>query len=182
MTRAALFTDFSYDNLGVPKIFDNPFYDMEEIYLDNGEPINPQGADWVDLGLGGFLRSLAGEGQWRNATYVTNVEDFTDEELLEMAAENDGKHKVPTLRNVAKRPGNGYPKAYMHNGVFKSLAEVVKFYDERDAMILAGTVTPEVWENMNEDELGALELTDEEEAALVAFMGTLSDGWRSPKR
>ena len=37
------------------------------------------------------------------------------------AAENLGKQKVPTLRNVDLRPGNGFTKAYMHNGYFKTL-------------------------------------------------------------
>ena len=53
-------------------------------------------------------------------------------EWKDMAEDNLGKHKVPTLRNVAKAPGKGMPKAYMHNGVFKSLKEVVHFYNTRD--------------------------------------------------
>ena len=36
-----LFTDFGYDNLGVPKNPDNPFYTMPAAW-------NPDGADWVD--------------------------------------------------------------------------------------------------------------------------------------
>jgi len=49
-----LFTDFSYDNLGVPKNPENPFYGTDRVYV-NGQPINPEGAQWVDPGLGGFL-------------------------------------------------------------------------------------------------------------------------------
>lgn len=37
---------------------------------------------------------------------------------------------------------------------------------------------PEVPMNINVDELGNLGLTDEEEDAIVAFMKTLSDGYR----
>lgn len=152
----ALFTDFSFDNLGTPKNPENPFYNMDEVFLDDGSPINPEGLDWIDPGLGGFLETL--ETEWAN-----------------MAAENRGKHKVPTLRNVAKAPGKNFPKAYMHNGVFKSLKEVVHFYNTRDA----GTWDdPEVSENVNNDELGNLGLTDAEEDAIVAFMGTLSDGYK----
>jgi len=167
---APLFTDFSYDNLGVPKNPNNPFYDMDQVFLDDGTAINPLGASWVDPGLGGFLNTLP-------------EEFFTDLGLIKDDAvdENMGKHKVPTLRNVDKRPGPGFVKAYMHNGVFKSLAEVVKFYDERDAMIANGDVVPEVGDNVNEDELGDLGLTEEEEAALVAFMATLSDGYKAKK-
>ena len=42
-----LFTDFTYDNLGIPKNLENPVYTW-----------NPAGLDWVDPGLGGFLESI----------------------------------------------------------------------------------------------------------------------------
>jgi hypothetical protein len=93
-----------------------------------------------------------------------------------MAAENYGKHKVPTLRNVDKRPGRMFPKAYMHNGVFKSLEEVVHFYNTRD---VEDWPPPEVYENVNTDELGDLGLTLEEEHLIVVFMRTLSDGYEA---
>jgi cytochrome c peroxidase len=159
------FTDFTYDNLGVPKNPENPFYKMDKV-LVGGEPINPEGIDWIDPGLGGFLETLP--ENWFNERGL---------DKMEIVEENWGKHKVPTLRNVDKRPGPGYAKSYMHNGSLKSLEEVVEFYNKRDAMIYAGMVEPEVWDNINEDELGNLELTDEEEAAIVAFMKTLSDGY-----
>jgi cytochrome c peroxidase len=154
-----LFTDFTFDNLGVPKNPDNPFYDMDEVFLDDGTPINPLGDAWVDLGLGDFLR--------------------TRPEWASLASENDGKHKVPTLRNVDKRPGKNSPKAYMHNGVFKSLKEVVHFYNTRDVEVWP---PPEVSDNVNTDELGDLGLTDAEEDAIVAFMKTLTDGYVPPKK
>jgi cytochrome c peroxidase len=151
---APLFTDFTYDNLGVPKNPENPFYDMDQVFLDDGSPINPLGANWIDQGLGGFLE--------------------TRPEWASMAEENYGKHKVPTLRNVAKANGDDFPKAYMHNGVFKSLKEVVHFYNTRD---VESWPPPEVPENVNEDELGNLGLSQKEEIAIVAFMETLSDGY-----
>lgn len=150
-----LFTDFTYDNVGVPKNPDNPFYDMDKVYLDDGTPINPLGEAWVDPGLGGFLE--------------------TRPEWAAMAAENYGKHKVPTLRNVDKRPGKNFPKAFMHNGVFKSLHEVVHFYNTRD---VEDWPPPEVSKNVNTSELGDLGLSLEEELAIVAFMKTLSDGYQ----
>jgi cytochrome c peroxidase len=152
-----LFTDFTYDNLGVPKNPENPFYDMDKIYLDDGSPINPAGKDWVDLGLGGFL------------------ENHSNPVWAGMATENMGKHKVPTLRNVGNMGGNGFVKAYMHNGVFKSLKEVVHFYNTRD---VEDWPESEVPVNVNTDESGNLGLTGEEEDAIVAFMMTLSDGYR----
>ncbi|MEJ2241726.1 MAG: cytochrome c peroxidase [Candidatus Bathyarchaeota archaeon] len=155
-----LFTDFTFDNLGTPKNPDNPFYNMDEVYLDDGSPINPMGDMWIDTGLGGFL------------------ENHPNPDWQALASENMGKHKVPTLRNVDKRPGNNFPKAYMHNGVFKSLKEVVHFYNTRDVEMWP---LPEVAANVNTDELGDLGLTDNEEDAIVAFMNTLSDGYRIDK-
>jgi cytochrome c peroxidase len=152
-----LFTDFTFDNLGVPKNPDNPFYSMDTVYLSDGSPINPEGAAWIDPGLGGFLMN------------------HPDPAFQAMAAENWGKHKVPTLRNVDKRNGNNFPKAFMHNGAFKSLKEVVQFYNTRDVEMW---LPPEVGVNVNTDELGDLGLTDEEEDAIVAFMKTLSDGYK----
>ena len=101
--------------------------------------------------------------------------DATRPDLAGMAAENMGKHKVPTLRNVGKAPAPGFIKAYMHNGVFKSLKEVVHFYNTRD---VEAWPAPEVADNVNTDELGNLGLTSAEEDAIVAFMMTLSDGYR----
>jgi len=142
-----LFTDFTYDNLGVPKNPDNPFY-----YAPSS--VNPDGVNWVDPGMAGFL---AGAG-------------FP----AEVVAAELGKHKVPTLRNVDKRPYSGFVKAYGHNGYFKSLEEITHFYNTRD---VAPWPAPEVSENVNTDELGNLGLTADEEAAIVAFMKTLTDGY-----
>ena len=143
---APLFTDFTYDNLGIPKNPDNPFYMMDE-------EINPDGMAWIDMGLGGFLKSIG--------------EAYEDE---------IGKHKVPTLRNVDKRPYEGFVKVFGHNGYFKSLEEIVHFYNTRDVESENWPMA-EVPETVNSDELGNLGLTLEEEAAIVAFMKTLSDGY-----
>lgn len=166
----ALFTDFTYDNLGVPKNPENPFYDMDKVFI-NGAAINPEGADWIDPGLAGFLETLPEE--W-----------FMERGLdkLESVSESYGKHKVPTLRNVDKRPGPGFAKSYMHNGSLKSLEEVVRFYNKRDEMIDAGILKPEVLENMNVAELGNLNLSLQDEIDLVAFMKTLTDGYKPPPR
>jgi cytochrome c peroxidase len=154
---APLFTDYTFDNLGVPKNPGNPFYKMNSVFLEGGQAINPQGAAWIDYGLGGFLANHSNP-DWKA-----------------MANENMGKHKVPTLRNVGKKPGPGNTKAYMHNGVFKSLKEVVHFYNT--AGIPGMWPSPEVPMNVNREELGNLGLTEMEEDAIVAFMHTLSDGW-----
>jgi cytochrome c peroxidase len=156
--QQAAFTDFTYDNLGVPANPENPFY-----------LTNP---DFIDLGLGGFLQRRP--------------------EWAALAPSQLGKMRVPTLRNVDLRPTVGAVKAYMHNGAFKSLEEVVRFYNTRDVLPRCATgaaratwgVTcwpaPEVEQNVNRDELGNLGLTVEEEAAIVAFMRALSDGFTTP--
>jgi cytochrome c peroxidase len=168
--QQALFTDYTYDNLGVPRNPENPFYYADPVF-------NPLGDDWVDEGLGGFL-----------ATRL-DYEQFAEANL--------GKQKVPTLRNVAKGSCEAEPdnpncivKAYGHNGYFKSLEGIVHFYNTRDVLdVCPGDYTeaealaadcwplPEVAENVNTDELGDLGLTAEEEAAIVAFMKALSDGY-----
>ena len=145
-----VFTDFTYDNLGVPKNPMNPFYHM---------PYNPDGENWVDTGLGGFLKA---------ANYPETV-----------WGPEWGKQKVPTLRNVDLRPFKKFIKAYGHNGYFKSLEEIVHFYNTRD-VLGAGWPPPEVAENINTAEMGNLGLNHGEELAIVAFLQTLSDGF-TPK-
>jgi cytochrome c peroxidase len=169
--KKALFTDYTFDNLGVPKNPENPFYDAPPAF-------NPLGAAWIDLGLGGFLNAQMMHPEW-----------------VPLARKNFGKHKVPTLRNVNKWDSalGGKVKTYTHNGYFKSLAGIVHFYNTRDvlqvcpgeyteAQALAGNCwpLPEIALNMNTNELGNLGLSLSEEAALVAFMKTLSDGYFVP--
>jgi cytochrome c peroxidase len=78
-------------------------------------------------------------------------------------------------------------KAYGHNGYFRSLKEIVHFYNTRDVLPRCaphdpreGTgcwPAPEITENMNTNKVGRLNLSNEEEDALVAFMQTLTDGF-----
>lgn len=141
--KQPIFTDFTYDNLGIPKNLENP--------ATIADPT------WADPGLGGFLQSIGKD-------YLAEV----------------GKHKVPTLRNVDKRTADDQVKAYGHNGYFKSLEEIVHFYNTRDVPG-AGWPAPEVAANMNTTEMGNLGLSPREEAAIVSFMKTLTDDWQ-PKR
>ena len=140
-----LFTDFTYTNNGVPKNPMNPFY-LELAF-------NPLGASWIDLGLGGYLKS---------AGY--NMPVYTPEL---------GKFKVPTLRNVDARPSAGFVKAYGHNGYFKSLGDIVHFYNTRDVPG-AGWPASEYAANMT-SEVGNLGLSTAEEEAIVSFLKTLTD-------
>ncbi|MFN8668519.1 MAG: cytochrome c peroxidase [Gemmatimonadaceae bacterium] len=140
---------------------------LTDFTFDNlGVPANPEnpatiGGGFRDLGLGGFMR---------------------DGSLY-------GAQKVPTLRNLDKRPTPVMVKSFMHNGIFKSLEQVVHFYNTRDVLPRCaagirpsdprfGTTCwprPEVADNVNTDELGNLGLTPVEERQLVRFLRTFSD-------
>lgn len=160
--RAPLFTDYTYDNLGIPKNPENP--------------ATIANSSWADPGLGGFLK--------------TRTDDYAA-----YADANMGKHKVPTLRNVGLGP-EGVVKAYGHNGYFKTLEGIVHFYNTRDVLPACpgdGTPyteaqaldakcwpAPEVEANLNTRELGNLGLSADEEAAIVAFLKTLSDDGYTP--
>lgn len=149
-----LFTDFSYDNLGVPRNPDSPFYRLPT-------KLNPAGDLFVDRGLGGALNKQS----------------------------EDGKFKVPTLRNIA------VTGPYMHNGYFKTLEGATAFYNDRDVRPQCGSnrvneadaikqkcwPAPEVISNVNKDELGNLKLTPREVEDIVAFMKTLTDGWQATR-
>ncbi len=158
--KALLFTDFTFDNLGVPQ---NP---------DNPAGVAPA---FVDPGLGGFLKSAGYD------------EDVYEEELGKHKVptlRNVGKGSCEA------EPDNSecIVKAYGHNGYFKSLAGIVHFYNTRDvkpqcpgafteaeALLANCWPAPEVDENVNTDELGDLGLSPGEEAAIVAFLMALSD-------
>ncbi len=56
-----LFTDYTYDNLGVPRNAANPF-----LYMPAN--LNPDGPAFVDLGLGGVLNDPAEYGKFRVPT------------------------------------------------------------------------------------------------------------------
>ncbi len=137
-----LLTDFTYDNIGLPR--------------NNRIPGRPD----PDPGLAGraeILQGPDGDGQW-------------------------GKHKVMTLRNIALTP------PYGHNGVLKSLEQVVHFYNTRDILGrvesdldagfgVMGWPLPEIPRGINEEELGDLQLTLDEESDIVAFLKTLTDDY-----
>jgi cytochrome c peroxidase len=147
-----LFTDFTYDNLGIPR---NPEIEA------NQDPA------YFDLGL-------------CNRAELANRADLC------------GAFKVPTLRNVTQR------HVFFHNGRFKSLKEALTFYVQRDtnpqkwyARNTDGTVNkfddlPDAYKaNVNTSEApydrkpgDAPALTDSEIDDIIAFLGTLNDGWQ----
>ena len=148
-----LFTDYTYDNLGVPR--------NAEIAA-NADPA------YFDLGLCG--------------------PDRTD-----LAARTDlcGAFKVPTLRNVATR------QVFFHNGLFKTLRDALHFYVRRDTnpdefypldangvVMKFDDLPAELHKNVNTQEVpydrhpGQAPRLDEAEIDdLIAFLGTLTDGY-----
>jgi cytochrome c peroxidase len=174
-----LFTDFTASNLGVPRNPGLQYYYEGRPDQRNYSP-NLAGAAYVDTGVGSFLRTLQSDSGQLNP----------DSEWIKLAPKFEAKIQVPTLRNVDMRPTPSFVKAYMHNGYFKSLKEVVHFYNTRDVLpeCKAGDpgekVTcwpaPEDSTNLNKRQLGNLKLTDQEEDALVSFLKSLTDGYKVP--
>jgi cytochrome c peroxidase len=126
--------------------------------------------EYFDLGLCGPLRT-----------------DLTDRH------EYCGLFRTPSLRNVARR------RVFLHNGVFHSLDEVVRFYAERDTQpqkwypilsnggvlkfddlpaVYAANVDMQVPFDRHAGEVPAL--TEQDIADIVMFLQALSDGFKSP--
>lgn len=80
-------------------------------------------------------------------------------------ASQDGLFKVPSLRNIA------LTAPYMHDGRFTNLAQVVAFYNS--GVVSNVNLSPP----LRAPDGGALvlNLTSNQQAALVAFLGTLTD-------
>jgi cytochrome c peroxidase len=207
------FTMYCYANLGVPRNPENPFY-LNTNREANPAGCNKLGADFIDYGLGANPNP-APDGTMFMDARPGDVVQF------------DGLFKAPSLRNVDQRPSPGFARSYMHNGVFKSLEEVVHFYNKRSvATNAAGQEAAFDWsigppagykpifpppENLKfpgnfqnlialtpaefaarpqlppapgdmakNGQVGNLQLTAQEEADLVSFLKTLTDGYISP--
>lgn len=153
-----LFTDFEYEALGVPR---NPAI-----------PANAR-KGYYDLGLCGPLRH---DAIARKPAYC-------------------GLFKTPTLRNVATR------RAFFHNGIYHSLRQVLDFYARRDSD--PGAIYPRRDGKVQRfDDLPASlranvdrtdtpfgrkpgqgpALTEAQESDLIAFLKTLTDGYRPTHR
>jgi cytochrome c peroxidase len=73
-----------------------------------------------------------------------------------------GLFKTPSLRNVA------VTAPYMHNGMFKTLREVLEYYNHPERVVQG---------SINRDKAldTPLNLTEDEISDLVAFLGSLTD-------
>jgi cytochrome c peroxidase len=115
------FTMFCYANIGVPKNPNNPFYENTDA-VTNPLGFNPLGTNFIDWGLG------------RNPNPAPDGTRFFHKTPGDIP-QFRGLMKAPSLRNSDKRPYPTFVRAYMHNGVFKSLEEVVHFYNKRNIAV-----------------------------------------------
>jgi cytochrome c peroxidase len=153
--QGALLTDFTYDNLGVPRNPANPWYRAT---------VNGQGKAWVDRGLAATLEA--------------------DPIYAAAASGLEGAVKVPTLRNVWTGQPRAYMhngwfqtlegvvRFYNTRDVWPRCSGDLT---EAQAMAARCWPAPEIEATMNRDELGNLKLTEGEEAQIVAFLKTLTD-------
>ena len=97
-----MFTDFSYDNLGIPR---NSLIPANAASAPDGTPVDSDDGiqAYYDLGVCGPFREQT-------------VDFFS----------NCGQFKVPTLRNIA------VTAPYFHNGRFTTLKDAIGFYVRRD--------------------------------------------------
>jgi len=101
-TTPPMFTDYSFDNLGVPR---NSLIPANAASAPDGTPVDSDDGvqTYYDLGVCGPFR-------------VQTVDFFS----------NCGQFKVPTLRNIA------LTAPYFHNGRFATLQDAIGFYVRRD--------------------------------------------------
>ena len=91
--------------------------------------------------------------------------DYKDPGLggVTQKAEDIGKFKIPSLRNVA------VTAPYMHDGRFATLREVLDFYSE------GVHVSANIDSKMGLAHRGGVKLTEEEKEQIIAFLHTLTD-------
>jgi len=190
-TSRALFTDFSYDNIGIPRNWSipanaaNPVSPVSGVALDYLPAVVnvPSDAEYAyyDLGLCGPFKSDPNDTRARID--------------LSRLIPTCGAFKVPTLRNIA------LTSPYFHNGNFSDLHKVVEWYVTRDinnnTFYIAADGTPDLYQyndlptaldaNVNVGEVpytapvsaggNAPSLNAQEIDDLVAFLCTLTDGY-----
>ena len=191
--RAPMFTDFTSSNLGLPKNLALPYY-CESTPDQFGFTANAKGFAYLDAGVGGMLSGpqcpTTDHGHGIPPQLTSPPANCNpNASWAAFAPQFDGKFRVPTLRNVDKRPYPTFVKAYMHHGYLKSLKEVVHFYNTRDALPSCPQGSPgekvTCWppseiEANKDTTVGNLRLTEKQENQIVEFMKTLTDGFTPP--
>jgi cytochrome c peroxidase len=112
---------YCFANIGIPKNPNNPYYENTDPVANPFE-YNPLGTNYIDYGLGSNPNP-APDG--------TRFYNNTAGDILQFR----GLFKTPSVRNSDQRPSPDFVRAYMHNGVFKSLEQVVHFYNKRNIAV-----------------------------------------------
>lgn len=99
-----------------------------------------------------------------NGLDIVSIDDLGVGETTEEKSD-EGKFKVPSLRNIAVRP------PYMHDGRFDSLEEVIDHYSSG----IQNHVNLHSILKDNHGNAVKYNFSDEEKAALIAFLFTLTD-------
>lgn len=97
---------------------------------------------------------------------LDSVIDGTGYSTVTHNPDDDGKFKVPTLRNLI------FSAPYMHDGRFKTLEEVIDFYS--DGLKYSRTLDP-IMQKFNRVEQGGLKLSAQDKKDLIAFLLTMTD-------
>ncbi len=145
-----LFTNFSYVHLALP-VSQPAAYTYENRADAAGYVANPAGIGFIDHGLAGVL-AASPAADWR-----------------QRAPAYEAAFATPSLRNVAALPAQGMSAAYMHNGRIATLAAAVHFFN-------AVGIPADAAQRAHAP-AGPLHLIAADERALVAFLGTLTDGY-----
>lgn len=117
-----------------------------------------------------FGVDFTGNDQFRNIGLYNGI-DLKDKGRSEIShkPEDLGRFKIPGLRNIAQTA------PYMHNGMFKTLREVIDYYNEPDKFVK---------NSINRDTLlrKPLGLTEDEKKDLENFLLSLSDARFTAKK
>jgi cytochrome c peroxidase len=108
------------------------------------------------------------------AAFNPDGDRYVDHGLMTTVGDpaQDGKFRIPTLRNVARTA------PYGHNGYFENLQYMVDFLATRDVGSADPAVhweAPEVPATVDREHVGHLGLTPRDIDDVVAFLGTLTD-------
>ena len=130
-----------------------------ELFMTEHDPVRGQrGADCFHCHGGALFTDFA----FKNNGLSSRASDRGRGEVTR-AARDDGKFKTPSLRNVA------LTAPYLHDGSLATLEEVVARYDH--GVIRSANLDP----NLAKHPAGGMALSAEDQAALVAFLRTLTD-------
>ena len=167
--------------------------------VPEGEPVDPQGL---------ALRQFYTDNRYHNIGVPFNREipGVGKGDVVGLSGHIDigpdfgpGEFRTTTLRNVGKGESSSFTKAYMHNGYLKSFEQVIHFYNTSQAKVSCSDVglnqataqeamANDCWPEAEFPDgaappfiVGNLGLTPDEEAALVAYMKTLSDEFTPQK-